>query len=114
MELTENGFRKYKNRYTVMHSDVTADEYGNEQRADFHPAGAVYTMWTPVDDAAAVELYGADTEKMLRAVVYEPADAVPIEELDRVTIAGAVYSVVSVEPFLTHRRVTVKKVTREA
>lgn len=114
MELTRNGFEEYKKQYTVMHSDVTADEYGNEQRADFHPAGVVYTMWAPVDDAAAVELYGADAEKMLRAVVYEPADTVPIEELDRVTIAGSVYSVISVEPFQTHRRVTVKKITREA
>lgn len=108
MELTRRKFEQFKKDYPIYKKTTTLDEYGDE-RSQYHESNEkLHVMWQPVADEAAIQTYGADTEKMLQAVSYDDVD---LDEYDHVFIGDDRYEVVSIKHFQTYTLVRVKKVT---
>lgn len=104
---TKARYGTFKSDYDIQGKSVVTDDYG-AQSYEFVSRGTVHTMFVPVSDEATIEEYGENINDMLQAVIY---DTTPIFHYDELTINGERYEVVKIEVWMTHRRITVKKVT---
>ena len=98
----------HKKDYSVFGMHTVLDDYNNEQLVmDTDAKEVIHVMITPVEDAAAIEAYGADAEKMVQCVLYGDAD---ISEHDRIQYNDEWYEITSIMRWNTHRVVRFRKV----
>lgn len=106
--LTKDKFLQFKKDYSVFGMHTVLDDYNNEQLVmDTDAKEVIHVMITPVEDAAAIETYGADAEKMVQCVLYGDAD---ISEHDRIQYNDEWYEITSIMRWNTHRVVRFRKV----
>lgn len=104
---TQNDFTDFKRNYDVFGTHTETDKYRNESIVrDSEPKATLYTMWHPLNDAAAIAEYGQDISRMYYCIIY---NAEGLKHNDVIIIRDEEYEIVSIKQYNTHARIDVKK-----
>jgi hypothetical protein len=105
--LTSNKLKEFKQDYPVYRGVSVLDEYNNEELEYKQIFILKNIMFSPVEDAFTIELYGKKEAELYVGVYYGNED---VREQDHVYIDKDVYEVVSVLKYKTHKQITIRKI----